>query len=113
MTIWFDVCAVEDLQPNSGVCVLVQNQQIALFYLPATESVYAVHNFDPFGLANVLARGLIGDIGGQPMVASPLYKQHFHLTTGECFENSSVRIPAYPVRIDNARVSVGIPEPSV
>ncbi|MFZ2450960.1 MAG: nitrite reductase small subunit NirD [Methylovulum miyakonense] len=108
--VWFDACAVEDLQPNSGVCVLAQGQQVALFYMPATGSVYAVQNFDPFGQANVLSRGLIGDIGGQTMVASPLYKQHFNLETGVCLEDGTVQIRVYPVRIDNHRVYVGIAE---
>ncbi len=108
--VWFDICAAADLQPDSGVCALVQGQQIALFYMTATESVYAVHNFDPFGQANVLARGLIGDLDGQPMVASPLYKHHFNLKTGVCLEDGGVHIPVYPVRVDNARVYVGMPE---
>ena len=33
MTQWQDVCSVDDLQPNSGVCALVEGQQVAIFYL--------------------------------------------------------------------------------
>ena len=107
---WLDVCSVADLQPNSGVCALVQGQQVALFYFADSKEVYAISNFDPFGQANVLSRGLIGDINEQPVVASPLYKQHFNLETGRCLEDDTVQIPAYPVRIENDRVYIGVTE---
>jgi nitrite reductase (NADH) small subunit len=57
-----------------------------------------------------LSRGLIGDLQGQPVVASPLYKQHFNLKTGACLEDENVVIPAYAVRIANGRVEVGMTE---
>ncbi len=110
MTQWQDVCSVDDLQPNSGVCALVKDQQVALFYMPKEAAVYAISNFDPFGQANVLSRGICGDINGQAMVASPLYKQHFNLETGACFEDDTVKIPAYPVRINQDRVEICIME---
>lgn len=104
--VWSDVCSVDDLQPDSGICALVQGRQVAVFYFTATDKVYAVGNFDPFGQANVLSRGLIGDIGGQPVVASPLYKQHFNLETGGCLEDANVQIPAYAAQIANGRVQI-------
>lgn len=106
MSNWLDVCAVEDLEPDSGVCALLGGKQVALFYLTRVNAIYAVANFDPIGKANVLSRGLIGDLGGEPMVASPLYKQHYNLKTGVCFEYDDIRIASYPVRIDNGRVAV-------
>ena len=105
---WIDVCSMDDLQPNSGICALVDNKQVAIFYMPKEQAVYAINNYDPFGNANVLSRGLIGDINNIPMVSSPLYKQHFNLLTGECLEDESVRIEAYAIRIENGRVEVSI-----
>ena len=105
---WIDVCAVDDLQPDSGVCALVAGKQVALFYLPKTGEVFALDNFDPIGKANVLSRGMIGDLGGEPMLASPLYKQHYSLKTGTCFEYADIKIDTYPVQIDNNRVAVKI-----
>lgn len=102
----FDVCSVDDLQADSGICALVQEQQIAVFYFASSQSVYALSNFDPFGQANVLSRGLMGDIAGQPVVASPLYKQHFNLETGQCLEDANVQIPAYAAQIVNGRVQI-------
>lgn len=107
---WFNVCGIEDLQPDSGVCALVKDRQVAIFYLHKESMIYAIDNYDPFGKANVLSRGLIGDIKGQPVVASPLYKQHFNLSTGVCLEDESVVIPAYAIRLENNRVLVGVEE---
>jgi nitrite reductase (NADH) small subunit len=109
MSAWIDVCDIDDLQPDSGVCALVQGKQVAIFYMPRLQAVYAIDNYDPFGKANVLSRGMIGDIGGQPMVASPLYKQHFHLLSGVCFEDETVCVAAYEVRIANHRVAIKLP----
>ncbi len=105
---WIDVCSADDLQADSGICALVENKQVAIFYMPKEEAVYAINNYDPFGNANVLSRGLIGDINGIAMVASPLYKQHFNLLTGVCLEDENVSVEAYAVRIENGRVEVSI-----
>lgn len=109
MNRWIDVCDIEDLQADSGVCALVAGRQVAIFYLARRQAVYALGNYDPFCRANVLSRGMVGDIGGEPMVASPMYKHHFHLERGTCFEDANVSAPVYKVRIANNRVAVEIP----
>jgi len=105
---WQDVCSVSDLQENSGVCALVNYLQVAIFYLPDdSQGIYAINNYDPIGKANVLSRGIVGDINGEPVVSSPLYKQHFDLHTGVCLEDESVvPVPVYACRIHNGRVEV-------
>ena len=110
MTGWQNVCCVDDLQPDSGICALVAGLQVAIFYMPKDKAVYAINNYDPFGRANVLSRGIIVDINGQSVVASPLYKQHFNLQTGACLEDETVTIPAYAVRIENGSVQISITE---
>jgi nitrite reductase (NADH) small subunit len=108
MSRWIDVCSKDDLQPNSGVCALVEDQQVAIFYMPEDEAVYAINNYDPFGKVHVLSRGLIGDIQGEVMVSSPLYKQHFSLITGQCLDDQSVTVPVYGVRVSGDRVEVNL-----
>jgi NAD(P)H-dependent nitrite reductase small subunit len=105
---WVNVCSEDDLQPDSGICALVEDKQVAIFYLARDKEVYATNNYDPFGKANVLSRGLIGDIKGEPMVSSPLYKQHFSLKTGVCFDDDSIVIETYGVRIEKNQVEVNI-----
>jgi len=108
MTEWIDVCGVDELQPDSGVCVLVKGRQVAIFFMSKEQAVFAIGNYDPIGQANVLSRGIVGDINGQIVVASPLYKQHFNLQTGVCVEDAAVSVPVYPIRIENGRVAIGI-----
>lgn len=109
---WKDVCSADDLQPDSGVCALVAGQQVAVFYRVKEQAVYAIHNYDPIGKANVLSRGMIGDVKGEPVVASPLYKQHFSLKTGVCIEDEQISVAVYPVRLHNGRVEIQV-APSV
>ena len=108
MSHWQTICEVDALQANSGVCALVEGQQVAVFYMLKSQSVFALHNYDPFAKANVLSRGIIGDIKGEPIVASPVYKQHFNLKTGCCLEDETVKIPAYSVRIDQSHVQINL-----
>jgi nitrite reductase (NADH) small subunit len=108
---WIDVCAVQDLPRNAGGAARVAGRQGAIFYLPAeTPAVYALDNWDPLGEAAVLARGIVGDLGGQLVVASPLYKQHFRLLDGQCLEDPVVHVASYPVRLDGERVLVAMPD---
>lgn len=103
---WIDICAFEDLFENSGICALLKGQQVAVFLLElqGEQQIYAVGNYDPIGGANVLSRGMVGSIGEQIVVASPLYKQHFDLTSGQCLEQPEVVIPVYGVKLQQGRV---------
>lgn len=103
---WVDVCSVDDLVANSGVCALVKETQVAIFYMPEDSAIYAINNYDPFSLINILSRGLIGDSKGEPMVASPIYKQRFNLKTGVCLDDETVKVDSYGVRIEGNRVEV-------
>ena len=88
------VCRLEEILPNTGVCALVEGEQVAVFRLD-DDRVFALGNRDPFSGANVLSRGIVGDLNGELVVASPVYKQHFSLLTGRCFEDESVSVPVY------------------
>jgi nitrite reductase (NADH) small subunit len=99
------VCLLEDIVPNSGVAALVDGEQVAVFRMD-DDSVHALGNFDPFSRANVLSRGIVGDLKGELVVASPVYKQHFELLTGRCVEHATVRIPVYSARVEDGFVVV-------
>ncbi len=102
------ICKKSDLVENSGVCALINDEQVALFYLPKTEKkIFAVSNWDPIGKANVLSRGILGDIKGSIVVASPLYKQHFDLETGVCIEDETVKLKTYPIILEGDIVKIG------
>jgi assimilatory nitrate reductase catalytic subunit len=102
-------CRLEDIVPNTGVCALVRGRQVAVFRLD-DDSVYALDNHDPFSKANVLSRGIVGDLKGELVVASPVYKQHFSLVSGRCIEDAAVRIPVYRARVEDGSVLVDVCE---
>jgi nitrite reductase (NADH) small subunit len=104
---WLDVCALDDIIPNTGVCALAGKRQIAVFRVGA-DQLYALSNFDPFGKAFVLSRGIVGDKGGVPKVTSPLFKQGFDLRSGACLDDPAVRVPSYPVRLRQGRIQLRI-----
>lgn len=107
---WIVVCPVDDLVASSGVCALVAGEQVALFYLPEeTPALYAIGNWDPIGEANVLSRGIVSDVEGRLTVASPLYKQHFDLLTGECLEQPDTSVPIYDAVIHEGMVKIRQP----
>jgi nitrite reductase (NADH) small subunit len=109
VTTWIDVCALDDLVADRGVCALIGPHQIALFRVSPDGAIYALSNYDPFSGAYVLSRGIVGSKGETPKVASPVYKQAFDLTTGRCLDDPSVEVMAFPVRVADGRVLVGLP----
>lgn len=108
---WISVCQLDEIVPNTGVCALLNQRQIAVFHVEADGAcarVFAIDNFDPNSQAAVLSRGLVGSIGERIVVASPIYKQHFDLQTGECLEAPEHSVNIYPARIEDGKVWVGL-----
>lgn len=104
---WLSVCQSTDVIPGTGVCALVSGKQVAIFRSQNPEQLFALDNYDPLGKANVLSRGIQGSIGEDLVVASPLYKQHYVLSSGQCLE-ADVSVAVYPVRELDGWVEVGI-----
>jgi nitrite reductase (NADH) small subunit len=88
---WRLVCELDEILPDAGVAAFVDGKQIAVFRIG--DSVHAISNFDPHSNANVLSRGLVGDVQAEPAVASPIYKHHFSLITGRCIEDVDMSVP--------------------
>ena len=109
-TRWVDICSISEIIPNTGVCALVEAQQVAIFRVGSEANVFAISNYDPFSKACVLARGIVGDRNGITKVASPIYKQNFNLATGQCLDDETVSVPTYKVRVVEDRVQVAVEE---
>ncbi len=103
-----EVCALGDINPDMGVCALVEGRQIAIFRVGESDEVHAIGAFDPNSGANVLSRGIVGDLKGRLVVASPIYKQHFDLMTGECLEDPISSVRPYPAGVRDGRVWVRV-----
>ncbi len=109
-TRWQPLCRLHDLVTNSGVVARADDAQVALFYLPESPDgqwLYAVDNRDPQSGANVIGRGIIGHLGGAPVIASPLYKQHFRLADGVCLEDPALRLRVWMARLNGDVIEIG------
>ncbi len=104
------ICPLDQIDPESGVAALVGGEAVAVFRTRGGE-VYALSNYDPFGRASVLSRGIVGtrSVAGDevPFVASPLHKQAFDLRSGQCLDDETVRIPSYEIVVSHGMVLVG------
>ena len=107
MSNWKDICRVDDILPNSGRCVLHAGKQVAIFRVQDSgdDTFYAVDNYDPLADANVISRGIVGSQGDTVVVASPLYKQHYCLTTGASLEED-VSLKAWRIRVEDGTVQL-------
>ncbi len=101
---WQRVCALDDIIEYSGVGALLDGVQVAVFRVAG--AAYAIGNRDPASGANVLSRGIVGDLGGELVVASPIYKQHYSLVTGRCLEDAQLWVPVHLTRIADGAVWV-------
>ncbi|WP_291474122.1 nitrite reductase small subunit NirD [Corynebacterium sp.] len=113
----FTVCRADQLEDNLGAGVLLPDgTQIALFRVPTGEpdragrmpdsTVFAVSNIDPYSGAAVISRGIVGEVDGEPTVASPLLKQRFSLTDGHSLEDADHRLAVYPVEATGDKILV-------
>ena len=106
ITNWVDICPLAAIAPNTGVCALIADEQVAIFRVGSTEDVFAISNYDPFSKAFVLSRGIVGDRNGITKVASPIYKQNFNLATGQCLDDETVSLVTYAARVMEERVQI-------
>jgi len=104
---WTDICAAGDILPGTGVAALVSDRHVAVFRLDA-DQFFAIDNVDPKSGASVLSRGLLGNLGDRIVVASPLFKNHFDLRTGECLEAPEHSVRAHAVSVEDGRVRLAL-----
>ena len=110
-TSWTPICPAADIVPNTCVCALVAGRPVAVFRVKAADGAdqfFAIDNVDPKNGANVLSRGLVGNLGEHVVVASPLYKHHIVLATGVCLESPEWSVQAHAVRVSDGQVQVAL-----
>lgn len=106
---WNPVCKLDQILPDTGVAALVAGKPVAIFRLKNEQRLYALDNLDPNSQANVLSRGLVGSLGERRVVASPIYKQHFDLESGECLEAPHNSVSTWPVKVVDDTVYLAAP----
>ena len=110
-TRWVQVARLADVSPDSGVAFRHGDVQLALFRYGKDDALYATQHMCPHKHDMVLARGLLGDAGGEPKVACPQHKKTFSLRTGACLSGDVPALRTFPVRIEGDRVLVELPPP--
>jgi nitrite reductase (NADH) small subunit len=104
------VCALADLEVETGVTALVDGRAVAVFRTYGGD-VFALSNYDPVSHASVLARGIVGTrtVDGKTVdvVVSPMHKQAFDLRTGRCLDDPAARVATYDVVVVDGMVLVG------
>ena len=104
--LWISVCDERDLTPDTGLCALHQEEQVAIFKARKTNELFAVSNYDPIGKANVISRGMIGSYGDEIVVTSPLYKDPYSLRTGACMAGTELKLKTYDVRSQDGKIQL-------
>lgn len=107
---WFFACQVNDIPKDSGACVKIGEEQIAIFNFTRKGTWYATQNLCPHKKQMVLSRGMIGSFGAEsePKVACPFHKTTFSLSTGQCLNGDESSLRTYPVRVHDNKVYIGI-----
>jgi nitrite reductase (NADH) small subunit len=109
LTNWVFACCVQDVPANGGVCVKIEEEQIALFHFSRLNKWFATQNECPHRQQMALSRGMIGTSGEEPKVACPFHKKTFSLQTGECLNGEECALKIYPVKLEGTHVFIGMP----
>ena len=88
MSQWKDICKIDDILPETGVCALLGDEQVAIFRPYHSDQVFAISNIDPFFESSVLS------------------KQRFRLSDGLCMEDEQFSVKHYEARVKDGVVQL-------
>lgn len=100
---WVKVAEISDVPSDGGTAVKFGGKQIALFHFSEKDEWFACQNLCPHKQQLVLARGIVGDKSGAPVVACPMHKRSFDLASGKCLDDDS-RVNIYTVKTESGAV---------
>lgn len=99
---WSAICALEAIPPEAGIGARFGSERVALFRFG--EALFALEDREPGSDASVLSRGILGDVGGEPVVISPLYKQRIRLRDGQSLDNPQHQLRCWPVKLEAGQI---------
>jgi nitrite reductase (NADH) large subunit len=111
-TRWVKVARVADVPVDSGMVIRHGVVELALFRFDRGDGASTLHvtqNMCPHKQDLVLARGLLGDAGGEAKVACPQHKKTFSLRTGECLSGGAPALRTFEVKTVDGDVYVELP----
>lgn len=105
---WYKAAPVKEFPNNGGLCVKIDDLQVAVFNFTSRNEWFACQNLCPHKLQMILSRGMIGDKNGIPKVACPFHKKTFSLESGENLDGEEYSLQTFPVKVEDGYVYVGI-----
>lgn len=99
---WSRVCDLNSLPLQAGIGARLGSERIALFRFG--DELYALEDREPGSDVSVLSRGILGDVGGEPVVISPLYKQRVRLRDGQSLDNPQHQLRCWPVKLEAGQI---------
>lgn len=105
---WTKTAKVESFPENGGMAVLIDGKQIAVFNFKKRNEWYATDNMCPHKNEMCIARGMVGDSGGEPKVACPFHKRNFSLESGKSLSGDDYKLGTYPVKVEDGYVYISI-----
>ena len=110
---WVKIASVDAVPEEGGTAIKYGDVQLALFHFKSKNTWYATQNLCPHKREMILARGLLGDVGGVPKVACPFHKKTFNLETGDGISDESLNISTFPVKVEDGWVYAELPAATV
>ena len=105
---WVKACKKEDIPANGVACVLISEEQVAIYNFERRGEWYATQNLCPHKQQMALSRGMIGSLDGEPKVACPFHKKNFSLKSGVCLGDEDFQLKVYPVKLVEDEVFIGL-----
>ncbi|MDF2913132.1 MAG: nirD [Pantoea agglomerans] len=99
---WSAVCTLEAIPQQAGIGARLGSERVALFRFG--DALFALEDREPGSDASVLSRGILGDVGGEPVVISPLYKQRIRLRDGQSLDNPQHQLRCWPVKLEAGQI---------
>jgi nitrite reductase (NADH) large subunit len=106
---WVKLGEASEVPENGGQALRYGRHQIAVFNFTSMGKWYACQNLCPHKREMVLARGMLGDMGGIPKVVCPMHKKAFSLEDGKNTNGEAYRIQTFDIEIRNGYVFVQLP----
>jgi 3-phenylpropionate/trans-cinnamate dioxygenase ferredoxin subunit len=116
MSAWHDIAAEADVTVGNPAIARIGGREIGVMRDPRTNDLIAIRNRCPHSGARLclgtVAQRIEGEVGGdyqlvdRTVVVCPWHGWEFDASTGECIEDPSFRVAAYPVRVEDGRVLV-------
>lgn len=99
---WIPLIRLDQLPLDEGVCVKIEDKELAVFRLSSPEGAYVIDNACPHANGNLSA----GDILPDGVVRCPWHAWKFRLSDGHSADGTPARVNSYPVEIRDGQVCV-------